>query len=138
MGVIRGAYYIALVLAVGASQHAVSADFEVTRPHLAKNAPASIRGQVVLARCSSPLHGYISCRSKPLDTAVVVTMVEVDGSVWHGRVMTDRKGRFRIKVHPKRYYVLSALPPMPGTHTEPVELTVPPEGVTTTIRVFEN
>jgi hypothetical protein len=58
MGLMRGGYFIALVLAIGASEHAVSADFEVTRPPVAKNASASIRGQVVLARCSSPLHGY--------------------------------------------------------------------------------
>src|SRR5215208_7404438 len=122
MGLMRRGYFIALVLAIGASQHAVSADFEVTRPPVAKNAAVTIRGQVVLARCSSPLHGYISCRSKPLDTAVIVTKVEVDGSVWHRRVATDSNGRFRIKVTPKRYYVLAALPPMPGMHTEPVEL----------------
>jgi hypothetical protein len=138
MGVIKVASFIALVLAIGVPRQAVSADFEVTRPHAPKHVSASIRGQVVLARCSSPLHDYISCRSKPLDTAVIVTKIEVDGSVWHRQLMTDRKGRFRIKVVPKRYYVLSALPPVPGMHTEPIELTVPPEGVVTTIRVFED
>lgn len=128
----------ALVLAPGAARQAVSADFEVARPHVPRNAGASIRGRVVLAKCSSPLHGYISCRAQPLDTAVIVTRVEVDGSVWHRRIITDRTGRFRIKVTPKRYYVLSALPPVPGMHTEPLELTVPPEGVSASIRVEED
>jgi hypothetical protein len=138
MDLIRVASFIALVLAIGAPP-SIAADFEVTRPaaHY-KNAFANIRGRVVLVRCSSPPHGYISCRSKPLYTAVIVTKIDVDGSVWHRRVLTDRKGRFGIKVAPERYYVLSALPPVPGMHTEPVELTVPPQGVATTIRVDED
>lgn len=97
---------------------------------------AQIRGRVVKASCARTHSGYFSCRTHPYCTMVVVTHVRIDGSVSHRRVVTDRKGRFRITVPSKSYFVLAALPPEPGMHTEPLELTVPPEGVSATIRVL--
>jgi hypothetical protein len=97
---------------------------------------AQIHGRVVKTACARTHAGYFSCRTHPYCTMVVVTHVRIDGSVSHRRVVTDRKGRFRITVPSKSYYVLAAMPPEPGMHTEPLELTVPPEGVSATIRVL--
>ena len=97
---------------------------------------AQIRGRVVKASCARTHTGYLSCHTHAYSTIVVVTRVRIDGSVSHRRVVTDRKGRFRITVPSKSYYVLAAMPPEPGMHTEPLELTVPPEGVSATIRVL--
>jgi len=95
---------------------------------------AQARGRVVKIVCSNPPSGYIACRSRPLQTTVDVVAVEVDGSVSKRSVTTNRAGRFRIKLAP-RYYVFAARPPELGMPTEPVEITVPPEGVTVTLRV---
>jgi hypothetical protein len=84
--------------------------------------------------CSNPPSGYIACRSRPLQTAVDVVLVEVDGSVSRRSVFTNRAGRFRLKVAPNRYYVFEPRPPVLGMPTEAVEITIPPEGTTITLR----
>ncbi len=95
---------------------------------------AQARGRVVKIVCSNPTSGYIICRSRPLRTTVDVVAVEVDGSVSKRSVTTNRAGRFSIKLA-ARYYVFAARPPELGMPTEPIEITVPPEGVTLTLRV---
>jgi hypothetical protein len=46
-------------------------------------------------------------------------------------------GRFTVKIVPNRYYLFAALPPVLGAPTEPVEITVPPEGTTIELRVHK-
>jgi hypothetical protein len=116
--------------------HVQSADFEID--HLDDLLGATVRGRVVEVMCSNPPSGYIACRSRPLQTAVDVVLVEVDGSVSRRSVFTNRAGRFRLKVAPNRYYVFEPRPPVLGMPTEAVEITIPPEGTTITLRVHRS
>jgi hypothetical protein len=128
-------FVFALGMLVGAS-HVHAADFEIGGW---ENAPAAnVRGRVVEIVCSFPPSGYLACRSRPLQTTVDVVLIEVDGSVSRQSVFTNRAGRFKLKVAPNRYYVFAPRPPVLGMLTEPVEITVPPEGVAITLRVEDN
>jgi hypothetical protein len=59
------------ILGVG---HVQSADFEID--HLDDVLGATVRGRVVEVMCSNPPSGYIACRSRHLQTAVDVVLVQ--------------------------------------------------------------
>jgi hypothetical protein len=125
-------FFAAAGILVGTG-NAQAADFEIDA--LEKAFTANVRGRVVEIVCSYPPSGYVSCRSRPLQTTVDVNLIEVDGSVSRRSLSTNRAGRFSLRVAPNRYYVFAPRPPEVGMLTEPVEITVPPEGVTMTLRV---
>jgi hypothetical protein len=95
---------------------------------------AHFRGRVVKEACASLTSLYIACRSRPLQTRVEVVLIEVDGSVSRRNVTTSRAGRFGVRLAPG-YYEFVAHPPRRGMRSMPVEITVPPEGTATTLKV---
>lgn len=95
---------------------------------------AQVRGRVVKVVCSGLTSLYITCRSRPLRTTVDVASVKVDGSVSRRRVSTNRAGRFSIRLA-SGYYEFEARPPRLGMPSMPVEVTVPPQGTTITLKV---
>ena len=94
----------------------------------------AVRGKVVKITCSTSRSGYIGCRSRPLPTTMDVTLVEVDGSVSTRSLTTNRSGHFSVKLR-SGYYLFAARPPELGMPTEPVEVTIPPQGSTITLKV---
>ena len=71
---------------------------------------------------------------RPLPTAIDIALVEVDGSVSRRRVNTNRSGRFSVKLR-FGYYLFVARPSEFGMPTEPLEVTIPPQGTTITLKV---